>query len=759
MDIRTIIRNDAERLLTVDRECCLIYTGDTPGEPRPFIRIGTWKGMPPALVPMIDTIILPEGLVGNPAHECLNMDVRDPRNNHYIGLSHTIRGFVEFQRFMGIDTDDISVTIVEKDLPAMPGGIPQVPGDDYIGVFTRDGNVALAREGRTIFDLRSLRECPLRPESFMTLMSGRFSKSGRYAGSGLLFAGGAPFFYSGGSLVAVSPPAECLEELSRLCVDPGAVTTFIDINGRLDGIAQFMKWRDMEGGSISIYGDSGGLTALAGLFPGCSQDIRPFTGMDHEAGGIGLRGHRGDPGLRVSFNAPHAHVTAALVTDVRHATEIIKKPPDLVLVPALSFESLNLVLRGSGCPVAVFDDGSPVASKIHTRGITVLSGGMQYEIVRPENRAALERLCGLAPGIADKLRRGETVPDDELAATTAPAGRNGALMNAIAVLKNEIDTITDRTASMRLTALLDILGNRFDRRAFRAEAHSLKVLLCVLGGSLYQVAAPVESAGAAYVIDSVGSLSRHDRDRLPPEVILWHDRILSDRERLSALMRLHAHSVAAGSAAPAEGAGPAKHAGIPGQTPVPARKLLSRGKIFRTAVIVIAAVAAISGGIAAFLLGSGRPAARHRETPVIESSELDKKWGMQNDLYDVSVDDFEIYRYANRVAVDNGYLKIAPYRFKEKNPAWIYPDTVFVLPDGQKVRISGGDTLWNLSRNKLIEAAVLFDRAMREAQKTPRGKKREELFDRAERYALTEDRRVRLSIARGTPLKKGRGGK
>jgi hypothetical protein len=46
MSISDIIRTDADRIFTVDPECIIIYTGDTPGDIKPFIRIGTWLNMP-----------------------------------------------------------------------------------------------------------------------------------------------------------------------------------------------------------------------------------------------------------------------------------------------------------------------------------------------------------------------------------------------------------------------------------------------------------------------------------------------------------------------------------------------------------------------------------------------------------------------------------------------------------------------------------------------------------------------------------------
>ena len=107
------------------------------------------------------------------------------------------------------------------------------------------------------------------------------------------------------------------------------------------------------------------------------------------------------------------------------------------------------------------------------------------------------------------------------------------------------------------------------------------------------------------------------------------------------------------------------------------------------------------------------------------------------------------------VALANGYHRIRGSDMKEGNPDWIYPNNVFVMLDGERVTVSRGDTLWNLSRNKLIESALVFDDVMARLD----GAGNHELavlITRAMAHATSEERADRLGRALET-MQAGRG--
>jgi len=63
-------------------------------------------------------------------------------------------------------------------------------------------------------------------------------------------------------------------------------------------------------------------------------------------------------------------------------------------------------------------------------------------------------------------------------------------------------------------------------------------------------------------------------------------------------------------------------------------------------------------------------------------------------------------RLTNLIAVSNGYHRIA-YPFEKKyligkDPDWIYPGNILIMPDNTKIEVKQGDTMWNICETYLI---------------------------------------------------------
>ena len=74
--------------------------------------------------------------------------------------------------------------------------------------------------------------------------------------------------------------------------------------------------------------------------------------------------------------------------------------------------------------------------------------------------------------------------------------------------------------------------------------------------------------------------------------------------------------------------------------------------------------------------------------------------------YQIHITDRDIYAYANRVARKNGYKRISFSALREKNPNWIFPGNVFRMLDEEKITVRKGDTLWELSHDKLMDISI-----------------------------------------------------
>ena len=139
MKLSDIIRNDNDRLFIVDTECFIIFTGGSITDNRPFIRIGTWSDLPVEIIPLVENIIITDKILGNPALEQFNIDIRNFTSNRYIGGESILRRFLDYQRNFGLDLTNVSVVNIEKDIPELTDKKIFLTGTSLSGFFTATG--------------------------------------------------------------------------------------------------------------------------------------------------------------------------------------------------------------------------------------------------------------------------------------------------------------------------------------------------------------------------------------------------------------------------------------------------------------------------------------------------------------------------------------------------------------------------------------------------------------------------------------------
>jgi len=62
----------------------------------------------------------------------------------------------------------------------------------------------------------------------------------------------------------------------------------------------------------------------------------------------------------------------------------------------------------------------------------------------------------------------------------------------------------------------------------------------------------------------------------------------------------------------------------------------------------------------------------------------------------------DIINLVNRIATDNGYAPMHTIDLDRPDPDWIYPENVFVLPNGTRYNVVGGDTLWDITVRYMV---------------------------------------------------------
>jgi hypothetical protein len=126
---------------------------------------------------------------------------------------------------------------------------------------------------------------------------------------------------------------------------------------------------------------------------------------------------------------------------------------------------------------------------------------------------------------------------------------------------------------------------------------------------------------------------------------------------------------------------------------------------------------------------------RKAEKIEVERKAAEKKRIIQT--YSVNVTEYDIYQYANETALKNGYAPLIEKNLKKRNPHWIYPGNVFVLPDDTRITVKDRDTLWDIARERLEQKYVDFFRLYEvlkkevSAGKKPDRKKLDEAYGHA----------------------------
>ncbi|MBU8914266.1 MAG: hypothetical protein KOO61_09615 [Spirochaetales bacterium] len=62
----------------------------------------------------------------------------------------------------------------------------------------------------------------------------------------------------------------------------------------------------------------------------------------------------------------------------------------------------------------------------------------------------------------------------------------------------------------------------------------------------------------------------------------------------------------------------------------------------------------------------------------------------------------DIINLVNRIATENGYAPMHTIDLEHPDPDWIYPENVFVLPNGTRYTVVGGDTLWDITVRYMV---------------------------------------------------------
>lgn len=791
MEIKDLIKSDGDRLFIVDPECYIIFTGETTDDIKPFIRIGNWNDMPVELVPLIENIIITDGLVGDPALEQFNIEVRRLPENRYIGSRGIVQKFLMFQRIFGLDLTNASIVDIEKDLPELSREKNISHKDQFIGVFYRNGNFKTLLNKNTIFDLNEITGMPATWQRLHDLLSEANRGSRRYDGSGMVIAGHNPIFYDRGHFCSYLFPSSYLRDFSLLGIDPGRIEAVFYPSLNLIALSKFFKWLNAAGRKIKIFANSTDVELLKKLYSGATIRKDNFSGLSYRTdSGLSARNYPDTYNLKITFNnvAPAGEsMTVAFIKSAGGAREIIREEPDLIVASYTAFEDMTLLLKSAAAPCAVIDDGNKNVRKLAGGERIVLSPGAHYALYRFGRAEHIDTIAGLGEELTARIG-GDT--DALLAELTAPADGGAAdearaklAFNVLSMARVIMHGTRDRKLLARLRDFASTLAARCAPAAsFDPSRHI--VALVLHNGGLFQFITDYAGAAGPVLFDTVSADAAGPDGRIDLSLLECRERILRDRERLALLVDIYTRSEqyreknAAGMEGLREAIGARKEqyrdeslslehswersiAGMPREEGPAAQEEAPSGPLARAlakvralpvAVKIAVPAAVLLLIIAAIILSIKGPAIvssmKSGREGAIESRDIDARYRKLAKEMNIKVRDNDILHYANAVALKNGYRRIASTTLKERNPDWIYPENVFMMLDGQRVVVSPGDTLWNLSRNKLIESAIRFNEIMKLLPAAD-AKSRQRLLNEARSIAYTAGQKKTIDAIAG----------
>jgi hypothetical protein len=767
MELKDIIKSNRDRLFVLDDECFIIFTADDLKDEKPFIRIGNWIDLPPESIPMIENIIVTDSVTGNAAHEQFNIDPKLLSVNRYIGSRQVVQNYLNFQKNFGLDLNNVSIVDVEKDLPFLSKEQSISSKDSFLGIFYHNGNFRVIYKNDTLFDLKDFEDRSFSRVKEHEEISNANRDIARYTGSGIAVINNCILFYKNRYFSSYQFPKNYFREFDELNIDPAKIREIILPAVNLMDITEFIKWSNSRKNVIKIFsGLKEEFDLMQKLFQGVIIKHENFHGHSFDTGdGIKIQNYPGSGNEKVTYinTAPSfKKLELAFLKEYLGIKEILEEKLDAIIVPYTIYEQASLFFKSTITPVICLDDGNENIIKLKASDVIILNRKMQYEFNKFVDedhlvQNAIRTLSGREivesinakdiEGIKQSLFNNIPIKDNLVFADI----KN--FLNIVSLLRIFLNTTTDRKFSSEIRRILQKSLTSFNRdQIIGLETKSIKVNLYFYDNAIYEF----------FEIIAIN-------ERVKDDVLLdMPDRIQNDRIRFNELLELYKNTH-----------NKSKKDFTALNDEISRRKELykketvsTEEKKFRREVLKIRLkklskilIAVLIAAVLALVSVSGykyykdyreRTRAEREKQELVERTEKEKQERLVQDeserkeaekeknektelikKYNIRVSDQDIYVYANKVARKNGYREIEYKDLKDKNPNWIFPGNVFYLMDGQKITVVWGDTLWDISDKKLMEAQMQLYKLLEKLETAKTIIEKQELLKKAEEFAFS----------------------
>lgn len=792
MEITDIIKQDSDRFFILDNECYVIFTGDSIEDFKPFIRIGNWINLPVELIPLLENIIITDLIIGNPSHEQFNIDINFLATNRYIGSRQIVKKYLDFQKIFELDLTNATIVDVEKDIPQASREKIISSRGHFIGIFYTDGNFRITHKKNNIFNLNEAESKYFHDTKIHSLIYEKYREANRYSGNGLVLIQSNPMFYKNKFFTSYHFPRKYYEEFIRLMIDPAKIREIILPSSNIINITKLLKWKHKNRSKLKIFSDyKENIDIIQRLFSGVVISRQDFKGLTHDTGdGLSIKNYPDSFNIRLKYKnvKPSSEdVAIAYVKGSSGIEQIIKDKLDCIIAGYQVYEENSLRFKGIKQPLAIMSDGNPGIEKLKGNSHVIIRAGIQYEFLKYANFENLLRDISSTVKnneIAEKINEKEIESAiDRINNLIKSVEKSDfealkEVFNILALLKIHFANTKNRKFAAALNKTIYDLESACDRNTLFSKYCALfKINIIFYNGSMFEYIEMFDEKPSG---DQVNYLLDEIKDDLNADEIYdadirkYYEKILEDRIRLDKLLRLfypqlHKHQKEINALKDAikkkKEEFDTDTIGI-GDIEIEKSRIKSALKRFtkkftKKSGIKLARILAILIAVLILLL-AGHSGYKYYKGYKKEQAKIveQKKKEAIIKKYNIKVADTDIFEYANKVAVSNGYSPIAYATLKTKNPNWIWPGNIFILLDKEKIIVQEGNTLWGISHRKLIEMYIEFYKTFEKIKEgLSKGKDMQKEIEKAQGLAFTALQRKQLSSLTAVPGQKGNSGR
>ncbi len=774
--LKEIIPKEEDRLFIIDRECYIIFTGTTLTDERPFIRLGNFIDLPVEIIPQIENIVITDLLVGNPAFEQFNIDVRTLSQNRYIGSLPVVTRYLDFQTAFGLDLKNAKIVDVEKDVPFIHNKKELKDTESFIGIFYTNGNFKIHHQKKFILDLTRETAAAFDEKKLMDRLIGSTRESGRYDGDGMVIIGQTPFFYKNGNFTPYHFPKHFLEDFSRLSIDPSRIGEVIHPSANFIHVSRLVQWKHASGSRLLLITDHREqFSQIQKLFSKATLTRKDFSGLSHDAPhGLSFGTKPGSFNLSICYRRTKPHrldLTLAYVKGSRTLTSVLKEKQDGIIIPSSIYEEYATILRSWNAPLLVIADTDFAIKKLRDPSIILVQSGFQYEFRKYSSSrdmcADLEKVLSNSASIASLL------PDDieKMAREKSAIMRERALseteyaemQNLISLCRLTLSEEKDRKKAQALRKAIHELSAPFNRLLSHDFAIIMKSIIAFLGAGAYAFIEfiPAQKVRHSPILEEISETALKKAAALDMDdgEKIFYSRIIEDRKRLQKLLDLLRPATDEKDFRDLSRALEERKSHYYTEEPAPEFTIDEKPslKVLYKKIIACLLIAFSLGFIIISSIGLHRKDIEEREMRARIREAQEQKELI--DKYQIVVSPHDIFVFANKIALENGYRPITYKGLKEKNPNWIYPGNRFTI-ESENITVREGDTLWDIAHERLMKRNIAFYRLVDELKNAAADTQEyAEKLRKAEELGFSETHKKILASLKNSRIDGGKGQK